>query len=91
MSATNIERDFVLRPKQNEKFRKEDGEALLRTVAEETLAIHNFEATNPSSLTDVIATTIRDRLKDVEQNRFLTGFVFSLKTAISYHRLQVHP
>ncbi|KHJ91750.1 hypothetical protein OESDEN_08375 [Oesophagostomum dentatum] len=63
MSTADVERDFVLRPKQNEKFRREDGEALLRTVAEETLTSQNFEEACTSSLTDTVAATIRERLK----------------------------
>ncbi|RCN41566.1 hypothetical protein ANCCAN_12468 [Ancylostoma caninum] len=73
MSMMNVERDFVLRPKQNEKFRKEDGEALLRTIAEEKLGGRNFEAANSSLLIDGIAATIRDRLKGLDSYETMTS------------------
>ncbi|VDP24159.1 unnamed protein product [Heligmosomoides polygyrus] len=61
MSLADANRDFVLRPNHNEKFRPANGEALLRTVAEETLVGKNFES--GSSLSNSIASMIADRLK----------------------------
>ncbi|KAK6033206.1 Tctex-1 family protein [Ostertagia ostertagi] len=68
MASTKADRDFVLRPNQNEKFRPVNGEALLRTTAEEMLGSKSF--TSGDSLSNELATVIADRLKALHLSHY---------------------